>query len=215
MELRHLHTISKYLVRMLLMLIASSACQAASISNIEALKTWASLIKTLQQKQLSQSELIVAVNSHFNEFAWSSDRQRWQSNDHWSAPLETIADGKGDCEDLSIAKFATLLALGFTEDKMHLQYVYSRTYQAGHMIVSVTLDSGKMLVLDSLEDRLLPFKQRPDLQAVYRFNRQGLWIPRLGQEMRNHRLIPSWEKLLQQDPVLNHSELIGMELARL
>ena len=38
----------------------------------------------------------------------TSDLAQWGVADRWSAPLETLASGRGDCEDYAIAKYVAL-----------------------------------------------------------------------------------------------------------
>lgn len=182
---------------------------------ISALHNWATLVQQLRHSQSDSLQQIKIVNLYFNRFAWRSDRQRWQADDHWSSSLDTIRNQQGDCEDLSIAKFSTLLALGFKEEQLHLHYVFSRPIKSGHMVLSVRLESGREVLLDSLSDKLSPIAQRSDLQPIYRFNRDGLWIPKLGSSKRSHSLLPSWTKLLENDPILRNPELLSSQLASL
>ncbi|WP_299771369.1 transglutaminase-like cysteine peptidase [uncultured Pseudoteredinibacter sp.] len=189
--------------------------QEDPIQGIAALQNWASAVNSLRHNGFNQEQQLQAVNQYFNRFSWRSDRQRWQSDDHWSSSFDTIRNRQGDCEDLSIAKFTTLLALGFKERQLHLHYVYSRPIKAGHMVLSVRLENGRQLVLDSLSDSLSPLSQRSDLQSIYRFNREGLWIPKLSQDKRSHSLLPSWKNLLQNDPMLRNPELLSTQLASL
>ena len=37
---------------------------------------------------------------------------QWGVPDRWSPPLETLATGRGDCEDYAIAKYVALTAAG-------------------------------------------------------------------------------------------------------
>jgi predicted transglutaminase-like cysteine proteinase len=41
-----------------------------------------------------------------------SDLAQWREPDRWSAPLDTIMTGRGDCEDYAIAKYVVLRAAG-------------------------------------------------------------------------------------------------------
>ncbi|GAA6150746.1 hypothetical protein NBRC116587_01650 [Pseudoteredinibacter isoporae] len=173
------------------------------------------MVERLRNPQLDPIEQLSALNQYFNRFSWRSDRQQWQSDDHWSSSFDTIRTQRGDCEDLSIAKFSTLLALGYREDQLRLHYVFSRHIKSSHMVVSVRFDNGQEVLLDSLSDDLKPIAQRNDLQAIYRFNRDGLWIPKLGQGKRSLSLIPSWERLLQNDPILRNPELLSQQFSSL
>lgn len=199
---------------------AQNQTQDLKIQNLEsqgisALTAWANMVETLRAPQVETLQKLTVINRYFNRFSWRSDRQRWQSDDHWSSSFDTIRKQQGDCEDLSIAKFSTLLALGFKEEQLQLHYVFSRTIKSSHMVVSVHLENGQKVLLDSLSDNLKPMNQRTDLQAVYSFNRDGLWIPKLSEDKRSLSLIPSWERLLKDDPILRNPQLLSHQLASL
>jgi predicted transglutaminase-like cysteine proteinase len=68
--------------------------------------------------------------------------------DVWSAPLETLAAHKGDCEDYAILKIAVLRAAGFDAADLRLVVVRDQATNEGHAIASVRLD-GRWLLLDN------------------------------------------------------------------
>ena len=88
-------------------------------------------------------------------------RYRWDrpGKDHWQTPLETLARGRGDCEDHAILKRALLIAAGVDESKVSL--VFMRTARGlGHVIVQVETEEGTR-ILDNRTNaqrigRLLP-----------------------------------------------------------
>lgn len=78
----------------------------------------------------------------------TSDLAQWGVPDHWSAPLETFASGRGDCEDYAIAKYVALLAAGVAEDDLRLVIVRDLAVGEDHAVVVVRLD-GSWIVLDN------------------------------------------------------------------
>jgi predicted transglutaminase-like cysteine proteinase len=52
-----------------------------------------------------------------------TDFVQYGEADRWSAPLETFATGKGDCEDYAIAKYVALQESGFPSDDLRLVLV--------------------------------------------------------------------------------------------
>ncbi|MCV6627062.1 MAG: transglutaminase-like cysteine peptidase [Cellvibrionaceae bacterium] len=200
---------------LLLLLLGSQSNHAAKMSETEAWHSWSGWLDSILAEELSPKQQLQRVNQHFNNYQWASDRQRWQQRDHWSSPLQTIASGAGDCEDLSIAKYASLLALGLDEGRLNLEYVFSHKLRQGHMVVTYLQADGSRLVLDSLNPGIHKFAERQDLQAVYRFNRQGVWLPKLGRYQAGHALLPSWQRILASDPTLAQDEQISTRLAAL
>lgn len=165
---------------------ASSATPPAPPSNFsgQALQTYEAWRTTLRQAKgahlRAQLELI---NDFFNQhIQYASDASLWQQNDYWSAPLQTMRRGAGDCEDYVIAKYASLRELGVAADKLRLIYVRARLGAPGsglsraHMVLGYYPTPGSIpLVLDSLLPGIVPATQRPDLTPIFSFNAHGLW----------------------------------------
>lgn len=101
----------------------------------------------------------------------------------WASPLELLASGKGESEDYAIAKYLTLLAAGVPPARLRLVYVRAAGAGEGgralsHMVVSWYPNAqAEPLVLDTLDPRLSPASQRPDLEPVFSFNSEGLARP--------------------------------------
>ncbi len=77
-----------------------------------------------------------------------SDLAQWGEPDRWSAPLETFATGRGDCEDYAIAKYVALTAAGVAPVDVKLVIVRNTALGEDHAVVTVHLD-GAWIVLDN------------------------------------------------------------------
>ena len=143
---------------------------------------WQLLIANIEA--LSDREKLTQVNDFFNtRIRFVQDIDTWNQLDYWATPLETMGRGQGDCEDFSIAKFATLLLAGVDMDRLRITYVKARTggpngdIQVAHMILAYyPTPSAEPLILDNLIMRILPASQRDDLTPVFGFNSKGLWV---------------------------------------
>jgi predicted transglutaminase-like cysteine proteinase len=110
-----------------------------------------------------------------------SDKAIWGRDDYWASPAETLGKGRGDSEDLAIAKYFTLVALGVPEDRLRL--VYTRRQEDGrnladpvHLLLAYyPTGSREPLLLDSVDPEIRPASQRPDLRPVFSFNSQDVW----------------------------------------
>lgn len=120
------------------------------------------------------------VNAFFNQIPWVSDPEHWGKPDYWSTPPEMLASNGGDCEDFSIAKYFTLLALGVAMDKLKITYVKARDpnpINQAHMVLTYYLKPDAIpLVLDNLIPEIKPATERSDLTPIYAFNGDGLWL---------------------------------------
>jgi predicted transglutaminase-like cysteine proteinase len=77
-----------------------------------------------------------------------SDMQRFGVADHWSAPLETLLAGGGDCEDYAILKFLILREAGFADADLKLLIVRPTASPTMHAVLAAR-NGGEWLVLDN------------------------------------------------------------------
>ncbi len=148
------------------------------------------------------------VNDFFNQrIQFADDINTWGEQDYWATPLETMARRQGDCEDFSIAKYATLLLAGIELEKLQIIYVkarsgdYSSTRSRAHMILAYYPTPGAdPVVLDNLIDDIRPASQRDDLTPVYGFNSSGLWVGNSPQSISKNpgAKLSRWADLLQR-----------------
>ena len=102
-----------------------------------------------------------------------SDLAQWGVIDRWSAPLETLSSGRGDCEDYAIAKYVALGEAGFSEDKLRLVIVRDLGLGEDHAILAVR-DSEKWLLLDNRRLVLVEDGELQRVEPLFAFNRDGV-----------------------------------------
>ncbi len=143
---------------------------------VQRVVQWQKLLQTA--KQLPEREKLKRVNNFFNrQIQFVDDLELWGTVDYWATPLEFLAQGAGDCEDYSIAKYFTLKELGIPESKMRLTYVKALKLNQAHMVLTYfPSPSAVPVVLDNLEPAIKSAEHRKDLLPVYSFNGLGLWI---------------------------------------
>lgn len=119
---------------------------------------------------------IQAVNSWVNaQLDFREDRQTWGTEDRWSTLSESLARGRGDCEDYAIAKLQMLRAAGIASDDLYLTIVKDLVHRADHAVLVVRLD-GKFLVLDNATDRILESQDVRDYRPIFTYSARGTWI---------------------------------------
>jgi predicted transglutaminase-like cysteine proteinase len=143
-------------------------------------------LRDLLQKTADESEddRLERVNDFFNRAVRFDDDQKiWGEEDYWATPLETLAVGGGDCEDIAIGKYYTLLAAGVPVGKLRLVYVRatintrSGPAQQAHMVLAYyPSPTAEPLILDNLDGRIHPASRRGDLRPVYSFNSEAVWV---------------------------------------
>jgi predicted transglutaminase-like cysteine proteinase len=77
-----------------------------------------------------------------------SDFAQWGVPDRWSAPLETLTTGRGDCEDYAIAKYVALTEAGVAAADVKLVIVRNTAAGEDHAVAAVRLDRN-WLMLDN------------------------------------------------------------------
>ena len=120
------------------------------------------------------------VNNFFNQnIAWVEDLEAWKTVDYWASPLETMGRGVGDCEDFSIAKYATLTLMGIPASSLRLVYVKAKRggLNTAHMVLAwYDSPDATPMILDNMDYVIRPANERGDLSPVFSFNGQQLWL---------------------------------------
>jgi len=120
-------------------------------------------------------EKLDAVNKFFNEVQYVSDLAHWGKRDYWQTPLETLIEFKGDCEDIAIAKYAALTAMGVPDEKLAI--VYTRMNGKPHiLLVFFQSKNADPLILDNTNNTVMKASARVDLIPIYGFNSASLWL---------------------------------------
>lgn len=182
---------------------------------VKRVVAWEELMQEFQNAPVEKK--LRQVNSFFNRVTYRSDQSHWGMEDYWATPLELLATNKGDCEDYTIAKYFTLLALGIPDEHLRLTYVNATRIGQAHMVLTYYGDSSTdPLVLDNLEHWIRPASKRKDLEPVYSFNGAGLWMARVQGQSQGSRngdasQLPQWTQMLSRLPaaIRNASEAAG------
>lgn len=143
-----------------------------------------------------------------NSIRYASDQQTWGQEEYWATPAETLKRGQGDCEDLAIAKYFTLINMGIPARQLRLTHVKALSSNSAHMVLAYyPSPQAQPLILDNLNGRILPIGQRPDLLAIYSFNAEGVYLPSAPEKIAQPAsLLSHWVALnnrIQRD----HSQL--------
>lgn len=164
----------------------------------------------------SELERMSKVNLFFNrQIVFADDALVWGQPDYWATLLETLGQGRGDCEDFVIAKYFTLHLLGISPDKLRLVYVRVRTGTAdsvavqAHMVLAYYAQpDAEPLVLDNLISEIRPASKRPDLTPVFSFNNDGVFN---GAPGKNDVKIGEVGRLSRWEDLLNRARAEGFE----
>lgn len=151
---------------------------------------------------LALGDRIPFVNGAINQrVAYAADIEQF-GGDLWLTPLETLALGRGDCEDMAIAKFFLLLAADAPPAALRLLYAIHRPLQTPgrqepHLVALARQPFVDPLALDSINPLTIALSSRDDLEPVLSFDCQRLWAGVNGSDRGDatSRLRP-WRELL-------------------
>jgi len=116
-----------------------------------------------------------SVNKLVNRVSYRSDKHQYGTNDYWASPSEFFANGKGDCEDYSIAKYFALRELGFATDAMRLVIAKDSKINEYHAVLSVKVE-GQFYILDNRTSRVKKDGQLRNLKPIYALNESQWWL---------------------------------------
>ncbi len=88
------------------------------------------------------------------------DLSRFGVIDHWSAPLDTLRAGGGDCEDYALVKYLALRAAGIPDVNLKLLVVRHPASHEDHAVLAALID-GEWLILDNRSFALVRLEHSP------------------------------------------------------
>ncbi len=157
-------------------------------SRLPLLDNWLATIESAKPKK--DDARLKLINDFINRhIVFDDDIAVWQQSDYWATPLETIGQGRGDCEDFAIIKYISLRQAGIPAARLRLIYVKARRngaagpVQIAHMVLAYyATPNAEPLVLDNLDPTIRAASQRGDLQPVFSFNSEGIFAGVSGKE---------------------------------
>ncbi len=186
--------------------LLKSITQRFGASSAQKFRDWQKLVADTE-KMADPEQHIQKVNEFWNRrMQFMEDKDAWEQSDYWATPMESLGNGKGDCEDYAIAKYFTLLSAGMDVSQLRLIYVKARMGGAAsnitqaHMVLAYYSDpDAEPQILDNLLGDIRPASRRQDLSPVFSFNGQGIWagVSASGSaSSTSTKRLSRWEELL-------------------
>ncbi|HEY0819261.1 MAG TPA: hypothetical protein VGD46_10815 [Rhizobacter sp.] len=155
---------------------------------------------------LPAAERHPVLNRHVNQLVdYAVDADVCGARDCWQTPAETLASGRGDCEDGAILKYF-LLCHCSPAGGPRLVYAQCAAVLPGgaplaHVVVIADADAADPLVLDCIDGapQPQPLSRRADLRPLFSFDARGLWRGVTHEHIGDAavRLLP-WRGVLQR-----------------
>jgi len=114
-------------------------------------KGWAEMVAQVKAAGdlLSQVKLANTLINDPSQHPYKEDINNWNTNEYWETPFEFLKKS-GDAEDFAIAKYFLLKAAGVPAASMQIIAVRIKSLSGiGHVILAVTVDDSRTLVLDN------------------------------------------------------------------
>lgn len=139
------------------------------------------------------------TNEFMNQIPYYSDIAHWGQEDYWATPVESLSSFGADCEDYSIAKYLSLKELGIPAERLRITYVKALNIGESHMVLAYyPRPDADPLILDNLVKEIRPASQRTDLEPVYSFNDDDIWLPSGASRKGGASQVRLWRELLEK-----------------
>lgn len=136
---------------------------------------WLNLINGIKNK--ASLEQMDAINRHLNKAAYITDIVNWKQQDYW-ATIHQFFSKDGDCEDYAIAKYYSLIELGFNADDMRIVIVEDTNLKIAHAVLAVYFED-EIWILDNQISSLVPHKEIVHYTPLYSINENAWWLHKL------------------------------------
>lgn len=133
---------------------------------------WTSFLSGLVM--LDPRAQLESVNRWANAKPYVEDITNWGIPDYWETPGEFIAHG-GDCEDFAIAKYFSLVRLGFSPRDLRIVIVSDSKAHDFHAVLVAHLGDTNWL-LDNQLPEIVQLDSEPQYTPIYSLNEQGWWL---------------------------------------
>ena len=164
------------------------------------LMVWQRMVRDLKAAAgRPDATVLRQVNGFFNQIPYYSDIKHWGVEDYWATPVEMIGSYGGDCEDYSIGKYLSLKDIGVPVSKLRITYVRALKLGEAHMVLAYyPTPEADPLILDNLTGDIRPASQRTDLEPVYSFNDDDLWMTGADTRKGGATNVRLWRELLEK-----------------
>ena len=121
---------------------------------------------------------LLITHEFYNRIIYTQDMTLWGQKDYWATPEETLRRFKGDCEDIAIAKYFSLLRQGMPSERLRLVYLLlpSTNLKIYHLVLEYHHEDGRIYVLDNRYNKIRQADDEHYSQTVVTFDLHNMWI---------------------------------------
>ncbi|EGQ8535495.1 TPA: hypothetical protein I7272_21380 [Vibrio parahaemolyticus] len=120
---------------------------------------------------------LLITHEFYNQIIYTRDITLWGQKDYWATPEETLRGFKGDCEDIAIAKYFSLLRQGIPFERLRLAYLLlaSSAPKTYHLVLEYHHEDG-IDVLDNRYSQIYSANEAYHAQTIVTFDLHYMWI---------------------------------------
>jgi predicted transglutaminase-like cysteine proteinase len=160
------------------------------------LRSWQQLIEHAANRR--EIEKLQMANNFINQAQFIDNSHLEDESNLRTTPIEFLIEGSGDSEDFSIAKYITLREMGIPDSKLRLTYTETLPDRTSRMILAYYFTpDAEPLLLDYLDKRIRPASSREDIQPIYSYKAEDIWIIhsaiKLQMELHQGQLGDQWQ----------------------
>lgn len=145
-----------------------------SATNKCMITKWRIFLNKIKSKP--PAEQMELVNQYLNKWLYIIDPTNYQKKDYWATPKQFV-NRNGDCEDYAIAKYASLLHLGFKKEEMRIVVLQDLNLKVPHAVLAVYVDD-KALILDNQISRVIDAERIKHYKPIFSLNEKSWWLHR-------------------------------------
>lgn len=150
----------------------SSAIAAQSRApSTDKVNKWKSFLGTL--RGADPETQIEAVNRYMNDVPYITDKKNYGRDDYWATVSEFLERG-GDCEDYALAKYHSLIQLGFQPNRLRLVILYDENKHINHAVLAVSYQ-GSWKILDNQSQTVRNDDEISYYKPIYAISRNNWW----------------------------------------
>ena len=123
-----------------------------------------------------RAALLNQVNGWVNRHVeYTEDRAQYGKADYWAGARKTLRSGRGDCEDIALAKMQLLAAAGVPAEDMFLTVARDLVRGADHAVLIVR-SGDRYAMLDNSTDEVLDATLGHDYRPILSFGSDQTWL---------------------------------------
>lgn len=129
-----------------------------------------------QIKEQPRGKQLALVNQFLNKWLYILDPVNYNKKDYWATPTQFM-QRSGDCEDYAIAKYLSLLHLGWSKDDMRIVVLQDLNLNIPHAILTVYA-GGKAWILDNQIQQVIEANRVKHYKPIFSINESYWWLHR-------------------------------------